>query len=420
MENSGIVTLDLFAIVVAGILCYSNSLMYYGDRRHKRVFSFILLFNIISLATHALYSSGILAGVPILQAVDDVLLVISFYMVELLFAEFVFSELPSLNRINRILRVLIHFEVLVCMVLWILPIFDILDVTDSWLLSFGQIPGWMVTALIIVLILSNWNRLGSRNSVFYLIYLSIPMIGMTLRNITGLSGLQHCATTISLLMVHSVVNTEQSKALQEERHQNEVNKTRIMLTQIKPHFIYNSLNTIYYLCEKDPKEAQKAIEEFSSYLRGNLDSLTREALIPFSRELEHIQHYLYLEKLRYSDDLHVEYDIRCTEFKVPALSIQLLVENAVKHGIGHKPGGGTVRISSREEENACAVTVSDDGIGFDPQAIETEDDTRSHIGLTSMRARVHNAGGTVEIESIPDQGTIITVRMPNGQDRGKA
>ena len=238
------------------------------------------------------------------------------------------------------------------------------------------------------------------------------MFGMIMRNITGIVGLQHVGMTVSLLLLHSAINIEQSIRLQEEQRENEVNKTRMMLTQIKPHFIYNSLNTIYYLCEKDPKEAQKAISEFSDYLRGNIDSLTMDETISFKKELEHIRHYLYLECLRYSDDLNVVMDINCTDFKVPALSIQLLVENAIKHGIGHKPGGGTVTIHTHEEDDTYVIRVSDDGEGFDPKTVKIVDEKRTHIGLVSVRSRIQNAGGTVTIDSEPAKGTAVTVRIP--------
>lgn len=234
---------------------------------------------------------------------------------------------------------------------------------------------------------------------------------MYIRTFFGVVGAQHVGTTISILLIHTILNKDQALKFREQERLNELNKTRIMLTQIKPHFIYNALNTIYYLCGTDPKTAQKAISEFSDYLRGNLDSLTTEEMIPFSKELEHIHHYLYLEKLRFDDELNVVYDITCKEFQVPALSIQLLVENAVKHGIGRKEGGGTLTISTSENETSWIVQVRDDGVGFTPDMIEQTDE-RSHIGLTSMQERIRSAGGTVDIKSALDEGTVVTVTLP--------
>ena len=412
MTAIGVVTLDGFAIIIGCLLLYSNKHMHYDDNRLKKVFTYMIVFNIISLFTHAIYYSKYFQLHPVLKLIDDIILIVSFYVVELLFAEYVLTSLPEVNKRNAFMRNLIGISTIVSIVVWILQAVNILDVNDRLFFYVGQIPGWIITVEIIYLIISNWRELGKRNSIYLLLYLVIPMIGMLLRNITNITGLQHASTTLSLLLVHLIINTEQSRQLQEEKHENEVNKRRIMLTQIKPHFIYNSLNTIYYLCEKDPKEAQNAIAEFSDYLRGNLDSLTKDELIPFRKELDHIHHYLYLEQLRYSDDLNVKMDIQYKEFCVPALSIQLLVENAIKHGIGHKNGGGTITISTREEKDYCIVTVSDDGIGFDPNHIRTDNDDRSHIGLISMRSRIQNAGGSVQIDSKIGKGTSITVRMP--------
>lgn len=337
----------------------------------------MIIFNILSLITSALYYTDLVSFSTFLTNLNIVFLSISFYMVELLFAETVINNVTHISKRNQSIRVCVHIFVLISMIIWILPATDILDVKNPMLFWAGQIPGWAVTSLIIVLILLNRKELGNRKTILYLVYLLIPMVGMIMRNITGIVGLQHVGMTVSLLLLHSAINMEQSIRLKEEQRENEVNKTRMMLTQIKPHFIYNSLNTIYYLCEKDPKEAQKAISEFSDYLRGNIDSLTMDETISFKKELEHIRHYLYLECLRYSDDLNVVMDINCTDFKVPALSIQLLVENAIKHGIGHKPGGGTVTIHTHEEDDAYVIRVSDDGEGFDPKTVKIVDEKRS-------------------------------------------
>ena len=411
MSNTGIIAISFLAVLVALIMLFSNLRIRYGNKRNQDIFSLMILFNILSLITSALYYTDLVSFSTFLTNLNIVFLAISFYMVELLFTETVMNNIMHVTKRDQIIRVCIHIFVLVSMVIWILPATDILDVKDPVLFWAGQIPGWVVTTLIILLILLHRKELGRRNTTLYLVYLIIPMIGMILRNITGIVGLQHVGMTVSLLLLHSAINMEQSIRLQEEQRENEVNKTRMMLTQIKPHFIYNSLNTIYYLCEKDPKEAQKAISEFSEYLRGNIDSLTEDEMIPFKKELEHIRHYLYLECLRYSEDLNVKMDINCTDFNVPALSIQLLVENAIKHGIGHKPGGGTVTIHTHEEDDAYVIRVSDDGNGFDPKTIKIVDEDRTHIGLVSVRSRIQNAGGTVTIDSEPEKGTAVTVRI---------
>ena len=156
---------------------------------------------------------------------------------------------------------------------------------------------------------------------------------------------------------------------------------------------------------------------FADYLRGNMDSLKQKTTVPFSKELEHLKKYLYIEKLRFGKKLNIVYDIQTENFVLPQLSIQPLAENAVKHGISKKRGGGTLTIATRETENSFEVIVSDDGKGFDVN--EIKNDGRSHIGMDNVRRRLREmCGGEVKIESKIGEGTVATVILPKeGQNR---
>ena len=193
----------------------------------------------------------------------------------------------------------------------------------------------------------------------------------------------------------------------------EKNRITIMLSQIQPHFLYNSLTCVMDLCDSNPKQAKAAIADFADYLRGNLASLRNENLITFSTELAHIEKYLRLEQLRFQDELKVVYDIRVQDFMLPALSVQPLVENAVKHGVGRKLGGGTVTVHTSEGENEYFIRISDDGVGF----IEGEyaDESDSHVGIENTRKRLQMMlNAQLEIESIKGEGTRVCIRIPKG------
>ena len=191
----------------------------------------------------------------------------------------------------------------------------------------------------------------------------------------------------------------------------EESRISIMLSQIQPHFLYNALNTIYHLCEKDAAVAQQAISDFSDYLQMNLKSLDQKCPVPFLKELKHVKNYLNLEKLRFDDELNVRYEIQTADFALPALSVQPLVENAVKHGICPKEGGGTVVIRSGETEQYYTVTVIDDGVGFDTK--HPEDDGKSHIGIENVRRRLQAmCHATLLIDSTPGRGTTAVIRIP--------
>lgn len=186
----------------------------------------------------------------------------------------------------------------------------------------------------------------------------------------------------------------------------------VMLSQIQPHFLYNALNTIKSLIRRDPKAAEEAIIDFSYYLRGNMDSLTRSEPIPFRTELQHIRHYCDIELLRFADKLRIEYDILDDDFTVPTLSIQPIVENAIKHGVTKRPEGGVVRISAYEEKDCFVVSVEDNGVGFDPSQLAGEDG-RSHVGLPNICYRFEMMmQAKVDIQSEKGVGTTVTIYIP--------
>ena len=187
----------------------------------------------------------------------------------------------------------------------------------------------------------------------------------------------------------------------------------IMLSQIQPHFLYNTLNSIYQLCETNPMRARSMVNSFSEYLRNNLSSLEEQGLISFETELSHVNTYLDIEKVRFEDTLEIEYDIKCVDFSLPVLTVQPIVENAVKHGTSKKRGGGKVIISTDEDENYYVIKVSDSGCGFDP-AIPKNDGKR-HVGIENVKQRLLNmCSGTLTIESEVGVGTLATIKIPKG------
>ena len=196
-------------------------------------------------------------------------------------------------------------------------------------------------------------------------------------------------------------------------------KVQVMVSQIRPHFMYNALSSIAVLCDIDPKTAKEATITFAKYLRGNMDSLKQTAPVPFEKELDHLKKYLYIEKLRFDDLLNIEYDIQATDFELPLLSIQPIVENAVKHGVGMKKYGGTVKISSFETEDAFEVVISDDGVGFDTEAPKKADD-RSHVGMDNTRRRLKDmCGAELIITSKIGEGTVARVIIPKIKKEGE-
>lgn len=194
----------------------------------------------------------------------------------------------------------------------------------------------------------------------------------------------------------------------------EIANTSLMISQIQPHFLYNALNTIKYLIKRDPKSAEKAVISFSRYLRGNMDSITQKAPIPFVDELEHTKNYCNIELLRFGDKLNIIYDTPVTDFSLPALSVQPIVENAIKHGVTKKAEGGTVTVTTSEDEYNNIIAIKDDGVGFDVQNPDLKpSETHAHIGINNVRERLENmVNASVTIESEIDVGTCVTIKIP--------
>lgn len=189
------------------------------------------------------------------------------------------------------------------------------------------------------------------------------------------------------------------------------NREAVVRSQIQPHFLYNALATIRSLCTKDPELARTAIDYFSAYLRANMNSLDTTECIPFETELAHVKSYLYIEKLRFGDRLQIEYDIQTMRFMCPPLALQTMVENAVKHGVCNKRGGGLIRITVRELKNRFEICVEDDGVGFDIKKMP--EDGRKHIGIQNTRSRLkYMCNGVLKIESELEKGTKVNIHIP--------
>ena len=194
-------------------------------------------------------------------------------------------------------------------------------------------------------------------------------------------------------------------------------QTQIVLSQIQPHFLYNALAAISVLCRRDPDTAKNAVDNLADYLRANLDSLRFEKMISFKKELEHVNAYLFIEKLRFGEDLQIACDIPCEDFMIPSLTLQPLVENAIRHGICGKEDGGTVTICTQKTDTEYLVIVMDDGVGFEPEKVKN--DGRSHIGLKNVRERLQLlSSGILSISSVPDVGTKVVIHIPRKENGG--
>jgi len=205
------------------------------------------------------------------------------------------------------------------------------------------------------------------------------------------------------IWLHMQFVREHERSLEAEQ------RIRIMITQIQPHFLYNTISTISALCYSSPEKAGRIADSFGLYLRQNLDSLGTVGLIPFRDELAHTRTYTDIETTRF-ETIRVEYDIQDEDFSVPPLTLQPIVENAIRHGAFVREEG-RVRVSARRTGTGHEITVWDNGDGFDPRTL-TEGDGR-HIGLWNVRERLERmCSGTLTIHSGNGDGTTVTIALP--------
>ena len=279
------------------------------------------------------------------------------------------------------------------------------------------LPVFLVPAIFIMVVnvIVLWKRrssLSRKQRIAFWVYTVVPTVSMLIQmRFYGIYTIL-LGSSIAVFFMFVMISMDQTEHYYRQLQENSRMRTEILLSQIQPHFLYNTLGAIQSLCKTDPPTAEKAVAKFSRYLRGNMNALNQEAPIPFTQELAHTQLYLELEQLRYEDALQVCYDLGCTEFQIPTLTLQPLAENAVRHGVrGKLSGRGTVTISTREFPECYKIMVTDDGPGLDPQ--QEHSDGKTHIGLENVKERLRfTVNGQLDIDSVPGKGTSATITLP--------
>lgn len=258
-----------------------------------------------------------------------------------------------------------------------------------------------ITIVLMTLFVKNVN---AKIKAIYISYTVFPIAGVIVDYLVHGWSLTYKGLVVGTVIIYTSIYLQRRRLIEAQR-------MSLMMSQMNPHFMYNTLNTVASLCETSPKSAKNLIIDFSTYLRRNMDTLTTTELIPFDQELAHVECYLKIEKARFMDRINVVYSINCKNFRLPALTLQPIVENAVKHGITKKVQGGTIKISTFETDKLYVIEVIDDGAGFDTEA--KTDGGRTHIGISNVRARLKDAcRGSLTVKSKIGVGTRATIEIP--------
>jgi two-component system, LytTR family, sensor kinase len=195
-------------------------------------------------------------------------------------------------------------------------------------------------------------------------------------------------------------------------------EVRALRAQISPHFVYNSLTAIASFVRTDPERARELLLEFADFTRY---SFRRHGeFTTLAEELSSIEQYLVLEKARFGDRLHVTLRVapEVLPVVVPFLSLQPLVENAVRHGLEGRAGAGRISIIAEDNDYEAVISVEDDGVGEDPDRVRRAlagDASMDSVGLGNVDARLRSTFGDdygLVVETAPEAGTKVTVRVP--------
>lgn len=421
------VTLDLYSIAVSlTVLCY---LIVGKQKRDKLCQGFILLCMVNILMILGDLANWIFEGVarpwyPAALWAGVLLFWICSSLILLIFTGYIMEYLSPRVRIHKnywnaaVALCAVH---IICIVLslWNGMFFTVSQGNfyqrGEWFWLSQLIP-FSIYGLDVAIFTVYRKSLSRKDFRILSSYIILPILAEVIQMFNYGIALLNTGITLSILIIFINIQSEQELRL--ERQERELTQARvdIMLSQIKPHFLYNTLTAIRQMCDSNPRQAKESIRDFTLFLRANMDSLGSKAPIPFEQELKHTESYLKLEQQRQQDRLHVVYEIGVRDFSIPPLTMQPIVENAVRYGALSREEGGTVLLRTEETRSAYCITIQDDGLGFRPGTVNS--DERSHMGIENVRQRLALlCSGTLELRSIEGSGTTAVITIPKEKER---
>ena len=407
----------LFLLIVALVLLLSTVLFVKSNEDIKRMSGL--------LGAVAFLSFGIVCESELLTLyIDGYINGVTYSSVIMFVFLFIYYMRNSITK-TKYRKVLLVLQILTGIHLVLTPILHILKIFDLFQ-SLGITIIYLIVTMFVfaaykinqVVDLKKNNPLGWR-PIFEAILGSLAFLLFVVCVSLSYTKLYYYVVPCSLLIIYifyrygfsiKAVIDNARKTVEYESQLKET-KNYLIQSQMKAHFIFNTLGAIRTMIVSQPNTAYNMMTDFTKYLRANISNISPNEQIPFSQELDHIKAYVNIEKQRFQRRLEVIYDIKCTNFFIPPLSVEPLVENAVKHGVCKRVEGGIVKISTYENEEKFFITVFDDGVGFDIDILEDESKKNS-VGLRYIKIRLETlAHADFTIQSIPNKGTIATISI---------
>lgn len=329
-----------------------------------------------------------------------------------------YFEERSHIRYNRALKVAAYIYTVVCSLIYASSVFTneffyidsdgIYHATEH-----SDVIGQMILPLVIAstfIIIRGRKHTSRRDTNLHLLYnLSYVILGYV--DAVYTLSFHYIVMTIFVILILIFIGLERDKQLEIKGKELAISELNALRLQMNPHFVYNTLASIDGLVDIEPDSARSLIAKFTKHLRSSyLDN--SPTYVSFEKEIENIKCYLAVEEVRFPD-IKIEYDLKVTDFGIPPLTVQPIIENAIKHGICKRDdSAGTIIISSYDDKKNYYVRITDDGVGFDVNAPK-KNDGRSHIGLTNARKRLELiCDGSLKITSLIGLGTEALITIP--------
>ncbi len=270
------------------------------------------------------------------------------------------------------------------------------------------IPPVVIQMISLIVLIQRRRRLSGKYFSAFLIYLIPLTVATMIHAVVEAFFLFDLSICICTLAMYNFILSDQIEQYMRQQQEIAHQRSSIMVLQMRPHFIYNTMMSIYYLCKQNPDLAQKVTLDFTTYLRKNFTAISSEELIPFSEELEHARAYLAVEQAQFEDTLFVDYDTPHKDFLLPPLTLQPIVENSIKHGMDPDSDPLHISIRTRKTDSGSEITVEDNGTGFDPGG-----NNEPHIALDNIQQRLNMmCRGKMTITANNKGGTMVKITIP--------
>ena len=259
------------------------------------------------------------------------------------------------------------------------------------------------------------EHFNNREQQAFWVFLLLPVASMLIQMFSYGILFIVLGTSISAFIMFLFILDDQVEKSVNQKIEIGEQQLRIRTLQMRPHFIYNTMTNIYYLCETDPQKAKSIIGDFTKYLRNNFSAVVKQGLIPFNDELEHTRSYLAVVKARYENRIYTEYDTEYTSFCLPPLTLEPIVENAVKHGLDPELSPLHILIRTKKTEEGAEIIVENTGADIDPEEeIRIKSSEKEpHIGLENVADRLKSlCGGKLMMSPRRNGGVVVTMTIP--------